>query len=233
MKAVEQVIVAVFFLLDVAIIVIRPIHRPRLCQFKRVSAVNKFRLASVDDQIPVNVETVPTPKARAIPIFGNAFSPLCMALASPFDTPPLINLGLLFVLRAVPVSVIVALLRPTLLLRATSFRVLVSILLRVRIVTPIFVLLSSVIVLLAFIPVARVFILRLRMIVVVLRQGRKGSEKKQKQHDSRNACECSHADLRMKMRRSVPLLRMWSKARAMLIRNPQIRMYETVFHLGF
>jgi hypothetical protein len=232
MKAVEQVIVAVFFLLDVAIIVIRPIHRPRLCQFKRVSAVNKFRLASVDDQIPVNVETVPTPEARAIPIVRNALSALSMPWMSAFDSA-LVNSGLLFVLRAVPVSVIVALLRPTLLLRATSFRVLVSILLRVRIVTPIFVLLSSVIVLLAFIPVARVFILRLRMIVVVLRQGRKGSEKKQKQHDSRNACECSHADLRMKMRRSVPLLRMWSKARAMLIRNPQIRMYETVFHLGF
>ena len=233
MKAVEQVIVAILFLLDVAIVVIRPIRWPRLCQFKRVSAVNKFRLAPVHDQIPINVETVPTPEARAIPIVRNTLSALSMPLMSAFDTAPLINLGVFFVLRAVPVSVIIALLRPGLLLRATSLRVLVSILLRVRIVAPVFVLLSSVIVLLAFIPVPSVFILGLRMIVVVLRQGRKGTEKKQKQHDSRKARECSHADLRIEMRLSVPLLRMWSKARAMLIRNPQIRVYETVFHLAF
>jgi hypothetical protein len=233
MKRVVQVIIAILFLLDVAIIVIRPIRWPSLCQFKRVPAVHKLRLAPVHHQIPVDVEMVPTPKTRAVPIFGNAFSVLRMALTSTFDTAPLIHLGLLFVLCAVLVSVIIALFRPVLVLRSTGFRVFASVLLHARIVAPVLILLCSVVILPAVVSVARVLILCLRMIIVVLRHGRKGSEKKQKQHDSRNACECSHADLRIEMRRSVPLLRMWSKGRAMLIRNPQIRLYETVFHLGF
>jgi len=194
MKRVDQVVIVVN-VLDVAIVVERPLRRPGIGEFEGVAAVYELGLCLVYDSRALDVKMMFASEAGAEFFLGNALSAM---LAT-----PLFTCYALFLLATVFRSGLSF--WPRLLLWTCCFRVLTVLLLAgivTRVITVVFIWSFALVVLLGLSSIF-VFVLVFRFLVLrmigpvgaFLRKSRRRGQQKQKQQYGSDGGENSHVIL--------------------------------------